>query len=255
MKKLLLIAASMAILSTTAAGEGRKNSFYIKANAGASRLGNVTVKDKLTDKSHETKSKTGTILGFGAGYYFMDNVRADLTLDFMLTSEMKKSSKNVMMQGNTCDVDVKIKPTINTLMASVYVDLLDVGVVKIFAAAGLGAAQIKGKIDVVSSNTNTPALNVATAIITTPAGTKITTIPMAATTPAPPKPTVQSGKSKVKYGLAYHFTIGATSEITSGVNVDLSYSYRDLGKMKDIEGITTSSLKGHHLLVGLRFDL
>ena len=45
MKKLLLIAASTAILSSTAMADGVENTFYIKANAGASKL------NKVTDKS------------------------------------------------------------------------------------------------------------------------------------------------------------------------------------------------------------
>ena len=226
MKKLLLIAASTAILSSTAMADGVENTFYIKANAGASKL------NKVTDKSSslKLKSKTAAILGLGVGYYIMDNVRTDLTLDFLLNPELKKTGANKDVPNST--VSVKHKPTITTLMASGYVDLFDISVAKVFAGAGVGLAQVKEKIS--------GSVTVAGRTID------------------------RSTSTKKKNNLAYHLTLGAAAEVAPGANAELSYSWRDFGKTKSqkkVAGVDTgqelskTSYKGHHVLAGIRFDL
>lgn len=226
MKKLLLIAASTAILSSTAMAEGVENTFYIKANAGMNKL------NKANDKCSglKMKSKTAAILGLGVGYYVMDNVRTDLTLDFLLNPELKKSGKD--KDYTDMNVSAKHKPTITTLMASGYVDLFDISVAKVFAGAGVGLAQVKEKIS--------GSFNIAGA--TASASTSV----------------------KKKNNLAYHLTLGAAAEVAPGVNAELSYSWRDFGKTKSqkkLDGkdtgteLSKTGYKGHHVLAGIRFDL
>ena len=47
--------------------------------------------------------------------------------------------------------------------------------------------------------------------------------------------TTDSGKLKKKNNFAYAVHLGASTEFASGVNGELTYSYRNLGKMKGPE--------------------
>jgi opacity protein-like surface antigen len=190
MKKILLTAAAMAVLSTSSA-YAMEDMFYVKANAGWSKM----------DKIKGLKSNNDVFLGLGVGYYVMDNVRTDLTFDHYVKPEHKKGLK-------------KVKGTVNTLMLNGYVDLFDVSVAKMFAGAGFGLAQVEAKVsgDVVN------------------------------------------GKAKRKNNLAYAFHLGAATEFAPGVNGELTYSYRDMGKTKKLNTIDYG-YKGHHLGLGVRFDI
>lgn len=120
MKKLLLAAATATVLSSSAMAA--EDMFYVKANVGW---------DKLT-KIQGVKSKNDVFFGIGAGYYIMDNVRADLTFDHYVNPTHKKG-------------DSKLKGTINTLLLNGYVDLFDYEGFRFFVGAGVGAGQVKAK--------------------------------------------------------------------------------------------------------------
>jgi opacity protein-like surface antigen len=112
---------------------------------------------------------------------------------------------------------VKLKGTVNTLLLNGYVDLFDVDAFKVFVGAGVGAAQVKAK-----KSGEVLALN--------------------------------NGTAKQKTGLAFAGHLGGAYEFTPGVTGELTYSYRDMGKTKTLNG-TSFSYKGHHVGVGVRFDI
>jgi opacity protein-like surface antigen len=66
-----------------------------------------------------------------------------------------------------------------------------------------------------------------------------------------------SYKIKKKTNFAYAVHLGAATEFAPGVNGELTYSFRDMGKFKKNKDSTISapSLKGHHVAAGVRFDL
>ncbi len=112
---------------------------------------------------------------------------------------------------------VKLKSKADTLMVNGFVDLFDVSVAKVFAGAGVGMSMISGKISDEDD----------------------------------------SYKIKKKNNFAYAVHLGAATEFAPGVNGELTYSFRDMGKFKKNKDSTISapSLKGHHLAAGVRFDL
>jgi len=178
--------------------------------------------DKL-NKVKGLKSKNNVFLGLGVGYYVMDNVRADLTWDHYLDPKHKGtvSIQNVNFSG------AKLKSKADTLMINGFVDLFDVSVAKVFAGAGIGMSMIKTKLSVPAQTVNgvaVPAL---------------------------------SGSSKKKNNFAYAVHLGAATEFAPGVNGELTYSYRDMGKFKKNKdnNLSFSALKGHHVAAGVRFDL
>ena len=178
--------------------------------------------DKL-NKVKGLKSKNNVFLGLGVGYYVMDNVRADLTWDHYFDPKHKGtvSIQNVNFSG------AKLKSKADTLMINGFVDLFDVSVAKVFAGAGIGMSMIKTKLSV-------PAQTV-----------KGVAVP------------ALSGSSKKKNNFAYAVHLGAATEFAPGVNGELTYSYRDMGKFKKNKdnNLSFSALKGHHVAAGVRFDL
>lgn len=110
----------------------------------------------------------------------------------------------------------KLKSKADTLMINGFVDLFDVSVAKLFAGAGIGMSMIKTKLSV-------------------------------------PAQTVKIS-SKKKNNFAYVVHLGAATEFAPGVNGELTYSYRDMGKFKK-NNVSFSALKGHHIAAGVRFDL
>ena len=173
--------------------------------------------DKL-NKIKGLKSKNNAFLGLGVGYYVMDNVRADLTWDHYFDPKHKgTASVNGVNVSNT-----KLKSKADTLMINGFVDLFDVSVAKVFAGAGIGMSMIKGKV----------------------------TAPAQGTVPA------ISESTKKKNNFAYAVHLGAATEFAPGVNGELTYSYKDLGKFKTPKDYPSlGSLKGHHVAAGVRFDL
>ena len=112
---------------------------------------------------------------------------------------------------------VKLKSKADTLMVNGFVDLFDVSVAKVFAGAGVGMSMISGKISDEDD----------------------------------------SYKIKKKNNFAYAVHLGAATEFAPGVNGELTYSYRDMGKFKKKKdsNFSFSALKGHHVAAGVRFDL
>ena len=123
----------------------------------------------------------------------------------------------------------KHKGNLDTLMLNAYVDLFDVSVAKVFVGGGVGMARLGEKI--------TYPASVAAA-------------------------GASSGK---KNNLAYALTAGLSAEVGTGVNAELSYSWKDFSKTKGktalANGVNTgkelskTSYKGHHFTVGFRFDI
>ena len=112
---------------------------------------------------------------------------------------------------------VKLKSKADTLMVNGFVDLFDVSVAKVFAGAGVGMSMISGKISDEDD----------------------------------------SYKIKKKNNFAYAVHLGAATEFAPGVNGELTYSFRDMGKFKKAKdsNVLFSALKGHHVAAGVRFDL
>ncbi len=178
--------------------------------------------DKL-NKIKGLKSKNNVFLGLGVGYYVMDNVRADLTWDHYFDPKHKGtvSIEDVKLSG------AKLKSKADTLMINGFVDLFDVSVAKVFAGAGIGMSMIKTKLSVPAQTVNGVAID------------------------------ADSISSKKKNNFAYAVHLGAATEFAPGVNGELTYSYRDMGKFKKNKdnNVSFSALKGHHIAAGVRFDL
>jgi opacity protein-like surface antigen len=174
--------------------------------------------DKL-NKINGLKYKKNGFLGLGVGYYVMDNLRADLTWDHYFGPKHKGTTAGIM--------NVNLNSKADTLLVNGFVDLFDVSVAKVFAGAGIGMSVIKGTVSwperVINIRTRAPAY---------------------------------SDILKRASNFTYAAYLGAVTEFAPGVNGELTYSFRDMGKLKEKNStFLARSLKGHHVSAGVRFDL
>lgn len=235
MKKLFLIAATSTALLTSATSFAETGGFYLKAEGGATKLNNTKMESEDKKESLKFKSKTNAILGLGAGYYGMDNVRAELTLDFLVNPAFSNNTTKDLGSKRQEVSKITAKGQVVSLLLSGYVDLYDAGFAKFFAGAGVGMAQIKEKL---------------TANDTTTFEGKVQSTER------------YSDTKKPANNFAYQLTVGASANVADGVNVELAYSWRDYGETnsknkdkKDTDKISKTAYRGHNLMAGLRFDI
>ena len=136
MKKLLLIAASTAVLSSSAMASG----FYLRADVGANKF--LNFKD---DKVVLKNKKWSASLDLGVGYNFADDVRGEFVFGHYFNPP--KNTDTVMEDGST--ETIVYKSNVNTIMFKGYYDLAEVGPVKMFVGAGVGLAAIQEKSKVI----------------------------------------------------------------------------------------------------------
>ena len=225
MKKVLLTAAAVSVLATSSA-YAMENSFYVKANAGWSKFNQIKTGDikegSLNLGSFKLKSNNDVHVGVGAGYHVMDNFRVELMFDHYINPTHKTSKKY-----DLGSIDLKLKTEANTLLLNGFVDVYEIDSVKFFVGAGIGASHLKGKLTISGKNDVTGVSKVVTE------------------------------KVKAKYKFAFAGYAGASYKFTPELTGELSYSYRNLGKLgkeKSNED-NPAEIRGHHITAGVRFDI
>lgn len=213
MKKLLLITAISTTLLSSIVSFAEETDFYVKAQAGAIFLRPT----KIKESGIKMVSKATPDFGVGVGYYVMDNVRADVTLNFLANPQFKKSTG----KSETAPTR-KHKGHVMSLVVNGYVDIWDAEIVKLFAGAGVGWAQLKEKIHTISGGTDTSI-----------------------------------GKTKKANNFLYTLSVGVAGEVADGVAAELTYSWQDYGKTKKIKenNLGNTAYKGHNVTLGVRFDI
>ena len=113
---------------------------------------------------------------------------------------------------------MKIKANVDTLMFNGFYDIFDADMAKVFVGAGVGMSSLKAKAS------GTDAVEGKT-------------------------------KAKQKYNVAFAGYVGVSYEITSGVDAELTYSYRDMGKTKRFNDKKGVAIRGHNVGAGVRFSI
>lgn len=114
---------------------------------------------------------------------------------------------------------VKYKGEVSSLLVNGFFDVFEAGPAKIFVGAGVGAAKVK-----VKSSDSTSG-------------------------------TAENSTAKQRTNLAFALHLGASTELTSGVHGELVYSYRDMGKTKNLKNGKSVHYRGHNVGAGVRFDI
>lgn len=274
MKKLFLTVASLAILSSTAAFAHEsspcdsidsapevaavpavssvENQWYVKISGGATSLRHLKRYNPAFGfgadydiDSYKRKTKVGGVAELAIGYYIMENLRADLAISHVFNNARSKATikgdDTVLRFNNTVTLndytaDLEFKPNITNLLANAYFDFADVGVLKFFVGAGIGASSIKDKVHYTLKADNAAINN--------------TTVPF---------DMKKSYSSKRRYHVAYQVSLGASAEVAPGVKAELTYKWADYGKTKKIDDGTTKiaarHYRAHNVLLGFRFDI
>ncbi len=110
----------------------------------------------------------------------------------------------------------KTKAEINTFLLNGYIDLFDISITKMFVGAGAGIARVSTKGTITGNN-----------------GTSVNI------------------KSKPGNNFSYAAYIGASTEFAPSFHGEIVYSWRNFAVQKDDD----TKLKGHHVAVGIRFDI
>ena len=105
--------------------------------------------------------------GAGLGYYFFNNLRTDLVINYS-TPESKYSSNSIPQSNITA------KPKISALFLTGYVDLFDISICEVFIGAGAGVSQIKNKVTMDAQSASNKKNNFAYQLV---AGTAIKMTP------------------------------------------------------------------------------
>lgn len=220
MKKLLLTTAALAAFSTplvSFADEGdaqENNPFYLRLDVMAAKPLNLTV------NGVKAKSKYTFGADIGAGYYIMDNIRAELVFNHVFSPKFKNEL-------------LKTDYSASALMVRAFVDFADLGVAKLYAGAGVGIARVSAKSTVTAAGAAIPA------------GAQ-----------GPLLPAQHSIKAKSKNNLAWSAHLGAGFDVADDVILDVGYSYRHYGNGKMAAGDKKkATLRDHNLSVGVRFAL
>jgi opacity protein-like surface antigen len=117
---------------------------------------------------------------------------------------------------------VTYKGTVDSLLLNGFFDMIDAGPAKVFVGVGVGGARVKTK----STDSTT--------------GTSV------------------NYTAKQKTNLAFAGYLGASTELASGINGELVYSYRDMGKTKKFGAAGAQKsvhYRGHNIGLGVRFDI
>ena len=246
MKRNLLILMTMLFISHNVIAEERSG-FYLKGAIGANKLNNTkeTANNPDVDRSAyldgtslKSKSKFSPNYSIGIGYYINDIFRTDLSLDY---SKIKFNKATGRIKFLTEDGDnILLRNTLNrkasiySFMINNYADFTILDKVKLFLGGGIGVAQIKekGGIDTDIEVNNNSHFKENSYVST-----------------------------KRKNNFAYSLTLGTAIQLTESTNLELAYSWKDYGKTKpkiDSDGEPThdkNHYRGHHVGVGIRFDI
>ena len=188
---------------------------------------NLILEYKDDTESIKGKSKTSPSIAFGFGYYVLDNFRADLTYEHYINPTFKYSLQDHEEYGS---VKFNQKVDLSTLMLGGNVDIVELGVSKIFLGAGVGVAKHKTKYNVTGINTDGNNFDVGVS-------------------------------TKVSNNFAYTLGAGVAFPIFDSVNAELAYSWRDFGSTKprknsDGEEMTSKTkYRSHNVSLGLRIDM
>ncbi|WP_180966985.1 outer membrane protein [Cohaesibacter celericrescens] len=201
--------------------------WYLRGDVGFAAYsgGDATWLDNTGTPKHFRSQKydLGGVIGVGAGYYFSENWRADITLDHRINLNYGVDGHC----GGTCFSYEQGTFDVTTLMLNGYYDFAAWKYVTPYIGAGVGASYLHTRDHETSSS-----------------GTFVF-------------------KDKGKASFAWNVMAGGVVDLEDGWKLDANYRFVSLGKAETGRPTTDSSqsaikfenLYAHDFRVGLRYDL
>ena len=205
---------ALAITPFIACAANAEDSYYAKGEVGLA----------MPKKVDGAKLKKSVIFGIEGGYKMNENFRFGLGLGMLNNVKYK-------------DADKKDKASSLFAEANAYYDIGEFNGFTPYLTAGVGVSRNKLK-----SNDGSSSTGGVTAVLssTTPAGKKT----------GAGKIVIDGSNSITKTNFAWNVGLGAMYNIDPEFAVDLTYRYRDFGKVKSKDG-DSAKLKSHNVTVGL----
>lgn len=207
--------------------------FYITIPLTISNIASVKEKNHSENFNLTHESAISPVFGAGLGYYINNNSRVELlfeSLNFLFndqTGNFNFLEDEVYTIGTK---SVKRRVFGKSLKFNYYYNILHKDVFQIFIGAGIGGAQIKeNKSFLVSGHFID--------------GGDLRSFP----------PVIKNARSAKTTNFIYSLMVGTSKNFNSIGHFDLTYSWRDYGRIKNNN--VSSRYKGHHFSLGVRFDL
>ena len=261
-KILKLVILTFVIIGSTA--YGKEKSLYVKGWAGAHKLNAFNIESYVLpiqeNVSRKMKTKHLPFWGVGIGYYINDKVRIDLSYEGFATHNSENEKHKILapnpgmptyVSGRVVrTTQVKTTHSMSSLMSNLYLDIHEQGPTKVFWGAGVGVSHLRLKHDIIlhakvedmSFVQGRPILRDLTqglgalGINTANNNNAITG-------------SLYSAPMRTKYSFAYALYFGTATKLTPNVNLDITYSWKHLGKIDAI------AFKSHNVSLGLRLDI
>lgn len=214
---------------------------YLKGMWGINKLSRVKENDfkSVFNVQQQAESMPSYELAFG--YYINDNTRLELAFDYLAVAFQTCSGSYCIYDEEDNGIvykgthTIKRKADVYSLLLKTYIDIYQIHNAKFFIGAGLGIGQIKERLNIITNG------YVYMNGISIPLETTNTCL-----------------KSKNKYNLAYSLSLGSSIKVSSDINVELIYSWKDIGRNKpgsyDGFELKANRYNGHMILAGIRFD-
>ena len=217
------------------ASEPDKN-FYFKLIAGDSRV--LPIKENNTNLkfSSNSSSNLSPSLGLGGGYYISNRFRTDLLVEYLNfhfnkdTGNFEETEDDILTAGAKT---IKRTAYGRSIMLNGYFNVIEKEKYKIFTGIGAGFTQIKEKsIHFASGNSISEGQTYTFPLI------------------------IEKYTSRTGNNCSYSLMIGTDITINDDLNFEISYSWRDFGKIHYTDELAvTNKYKGHYLSIALRYNL
>lgn len=231
---LIFFLTTLVGFNSLALAEPRESSLYLKMITTVSKVSDIQAVDKELNFNLSHESSLSPAIGAGFGYYINNNIRVDLMFEHLKFNFNKQESSFNCSNDDTLTTGTKsIRRTTSgkSLMLNGFVDIVDRNSFKLFVGVGAGAVRIKEKVNHSLSGNST----IADQTYTFPLITQNTT-------------------SKAITKFAHSLMLGTSISVLPQLNIELLYSWKNLGKVKH-DNLINNQYKGHHFSIATRFDL
>lgn len=207
--------------------------YYLTIPTTISNLSSVKENNATENFNLIHESELSPLFGIGLGYYINSNSRTELLFENINFTFKDQVGNFNFFEEEIYTVGIKsIKRKVfgKSLKLNYYYDILHHDILQIFIGTGIGVVQLKENKTFLINGHFIDNNN----LISFPAAT-------------------QNLNSKKTTNFTYAFLIGTSKTFNSIGHFDLTYSWRDYGKIKNNN--VSNRYKGHHFTVGVRFDL
>jgi opacity protein-like surface antigen len=207
--------------------------FYITIPITISNIASVKEKNHSENFNLTHESVISPIFGVGLGYYINSNSRVELLFESLNLLFNDQTGNFNFLEDEVYTIgtkSVKRKVFGKSIKCNYYYNILHKDSFQIFIGAGIGGVQVKENKSFLVSGHFIDAGD-------------LRSFPSV----------IKNARSAKTTNFTYSLMVGTSKNFNSIGHFDLTYSWRDYGKIKN-NGVS-NRYKGHHFSAGVRFDL